>query len=136
MMTPAATARPYGLFAAVLIAAVAAGLAGCTNSGSSGGQTSGARPPASAGQNARIPDNARVIGRASGTRLVHRTMRDGTIYVQDKTSGRLVHTGPVRSNDNVVVDPKADAIAINDNQVKGDPKLDPHHTYLLYFVQR
>jgi hypothetical protein len=133
-MTRTAPARTLVLFASAVALTIC--LAGCTDAGSGSSQSTGARPPSSSGQNPRIPDNARQIARASGTRIVHRTLRDGTIYVQDKNTGRVVYRGPVRSNDNVVVDPKANAVAVNDNQVERDPKLDAHHTYVLYFVQR
>jgi hypothetical protein len=129
-----APARTLALFAPAVVLTVL--LLGCTNPGSGGSPSTGARPPSSSGQNAKVPGEARQIARATGTRINHRTLRDGTIYVQDKDTGRVVYTGPVQSNDNITVDPKANAVAVNDNQVQRDPKLDPHHTYLLFFVQR
>jgi hypothetical protein len=68
--------------------------------------------------------------------LIHRPLRPGTIYVQDVDTGKLVYSGHVRGDSNVVVDPAANAVTVNDQQVKADRKLDPHHTYRLYFKQQ
>ena len=135
-MTKTQYAAARGILAAsIAVAAGALSAAGCTE-GNSAGQTS-SPPTSGSGQNSlRVPQNARRIAEATGTRLVHRPLRDGTIYVQDKTTGGVVYGGPVRANDNVVIDPRADAVTVNDTQVKHAPKLVSGHTYRLFFVQR
>jgi hypothetical protein len=122
-----------------LIAALAAlilAAPGCTEQG--GGSASSApagRPPANGP--VKVPADARRIAEGTGaTRLIHRPLRDGTIYVQDKSDGKVIYTGPVRAGDNVVIDPKADALTVNDIQVRPDPKLNSGHAYRLYFVQK
>ena len=119
------------LLAASLAAALSAG--GCQNSradGTDGGKT------ASASGSSKIPADARRVSEATGTRLIHRPLREGTIYIQDVTTGKTIYHGQVRANSNVVVDPAANAVTVNDQQVKSNPKLDPHHTYRLYFDQK
>ena len=120
---------------AALIAALTIVAPGCTDQGgTSTNSAPTARPPSNS--NIQIPSNARRIAESTGSRLIHRPLRDGTIYVQDRTAGRVIYTGPVHAGDNVVVDPRADALAVNDIQVKHDVKLNPDHGYRLYFVQR
>ena len=124
---------------ATLIAAIAAlvfAAAGCTEQGSaSGGGASSPRPPSNGP--VKVPAEARRIAEGTGaTRLIHRPLRDGTIYVQDKSDGKVIYTGPVRAGDDVVIDPKADALTVNDIQVRPDPKLNSGHAYRLYFVQK
>ena len=135
-MTRIAPARTLRLFAlTALIAAVSLALSGCVTP-NSGGTQSGSSSPSSSGQNVKVPSDARRVDATTGTPRPFRTLRDGTIYVQDKGTGRVVYHGPVRAYDNVVIDPKANAVTVNDQQVVNDPKLDPHHTYLLFFVQK
>jgi hypothetical protein len=119
------------LLAASLAASLAAG--GCRNSsgGAGGGSDAGGKVSAT-----RIPEDARRVSESSGSRLIHRPLREGTIYVQDADTGKLIYSGRVRANSNVVVDPAANAVTVNDQQVKADRKLDPHHTYRLYFRQQ
>lgn len=118
---------------AVLVATVALGLTGCQNPGGSGG--GGASASTSPGAGLKIPENARKIDeKFSGQRIIQRVQRSGTVYVQETDSGRVAYSGAVRANTTVVVDPKANAIALNDIQVRGDPKLDVTKGYRLYFV--
>ena len=119
----------------VAIAALTLALAGCTEQGGSSTSSAPAPRPPSNSQ-VKVPSNARRIAEGVGaTRLIHRPLRDGTIYVQDRTDGKVVYTGPVRAGDNVVIDPRADALTVNDTQVRHDPHLNPDHGYRLYFVQ-
>jgi len=118
---------------AVLVATVALGLAGCQNPGGSGG--AGPSASTSPGAGLKIPDNARKVAEShNGQRIIHRLLREGTVYVQEAESGRVAYSGRVRASSNVTVDPKANAIAVNDVQVRGDPKLDVAKGYRLYFV--
>ena len=120
---------------AVVVAAAALAFTGCQNPGRGGGGASAASTAPGAG--AKLPDNARKVAEAhNGQRIIHRMLRQGTIYVQDAESGAVIHSGAVRASSNVTVDPKANAIAVNDVQVKGDPKLDPNRGYRLYFAGR
>lgn len=135
-MTRTASARTLGLFApAVLFATLALALTGCTNPGSGTSASTGATP-ASSDQNVKLPADARRVDATTGAPRPYRTLRDGTIYVQDKNTGRVIYHGPVRAYDNVVVDPKANAVTVNDQQVLSKPKLEPTHTYQLFFVQQ
>src|SRR5215212_4257936 len=119
--------------AATTVLAACLAAAGCQNSkGGGGGSDTGAKIDAR-----KVPDDARRVTESAGNgRLIHRPLRDGTIYVQDVQTGKLVYSGHVRANSNVVVDPAANAVTVNDQQVKADRKLDTTHTYRLYFKQQ
>jgi hypothetical protein len=122
--------------AAVLVLSASLAVAGCqvnTGRSPSAGSGSGSGAGSSSG---KIPDNARKIAEAKGSRVVHRTLRDGTVYVYDTTSKKVVYAGPVRANANIVIDPKADNVSVNDTEVTVNDKLDPGHRYALYFVQQ
>lgn len=116
--------------AAILGVCVAA--AGCAQSNR--GTTSDGQIGSSGGS--KVPTDARRVSEATGSRLVHRPLREGTIYVVDGENDRILFKGPVRANSNVVVDPAANAITVNDQQVKPGAKLEPRHTYRLYFRQK
>lgn len=117
----------------VLGACLAAG--GCQSNNASGEDGAQARTGSSGG--AKVPNDARRVAEAgNGARLIHRPLREGTVYVEDVKAGKLVYTGPVRANANVVIDPAANAVTVNDQQVKANTKLDPHGTYRMYFRQK
>jgi hypothetical protein len=120
---------------AVVVAAAALSLTGCRNRGQAGG--GGASASTSPGAGLKIPDNARKVAEShNGQRIIHRLLRQGTVFVQEAETGRVAYSGQVRASSNVTVDPKANAIAVNDVQVRGDPKLDVTKGYRLYFVGR
>jgi hypothetical protein len=121
--------------AAVLVLSAFLTVAGCqSNEGASPAAGSGSGS-AGSGSN-KIPDNARKLAEAKGVRVIHRTLRDGTVYVYDATAKKVAFTGPVRANANIVVDPKANVVSINDTEVNVKDKLDPGHRYAIYFVQQ
>ena len=122
---------------AIVVTSACVWVTGCQESGGGASAGSGG-PTAGSGSGAaslKVPDNARKLASSRGTRLVHRPLRDGTVYVVDETSKKVTYAGPVRANSNVVVDPKANSIAVNDIDVKAKKTLDARHTYALYFVQ-
>ena len=126
---------PLAIFATLAAFSVVA--PGCTEQGGATSTTSAptARPPSNGP--IKLPSDARRIAEGvGGTRLVHRPLREGTIYVQDKSDGKVIYSGPVRAGDNVVIDPRADALTVNDIQVRAGPKLNADHAYRLYFVQK
>ena len=125
-----------------------AGLLGCQND--SGGASARARADTSRRAGAQmetasrprgVPANARMLGQGSEqVRVTAPT--DGTLYVYDATDRRVIWSGPSRAQANVVIDPAADAVTINDQQVSAhiDPQreqrtdLDPSHQYQLWYV--
>ena len=124
------------LVACALAAGVSIGVAGCQRSGPGGGTTTSRGQGSSAAASGKsVPNDARRVAEGSGTKLIHRALRPGTIWVQDATAGAVVYTGQVRADSNVVVDPEADVVAINDMEVRHSPKLNPDHRYRLYFRQ-
>ena len=126
-------ARRAALGVVVLAGALAAG--GCEQQGAAGSASQSGRV-ASTGAT-KVPDGARRVRQTGALRtLNYRPATDGTIYVQDTTSGRVVYSGPVKAQSNVVVDPAANSVAINDQQARSDAKLDPTHDYSLFFVQK
>ena len=123
--------------AAVSVLAACFAAAGCANNG--GGGVEGTRrddTQAGSTRPARVPEGARRVSEATGSRLIHRPLREGTIYVVDGQTNKVIYNGPVRANANVVVDPAANAITVNDQEVKGTPRLEPNRTYRLFFLQK
>ena len=129
----------------VLAACLAAG--GCQSQGATGDDGTQARTGSSGGS--KVPRDARQVAEAgNGSRLIHRPLREGTVYVVEVQRGeetrsgasreknKVVYSGPVRASANVVIDPAANAVTVNDQQVKANVKLDPRGTYRLYFVQK
>ena len=120
--------------AAVTVLAACLVLAGCAgNLGAGANRDDGQAGSAGA---AKVPQDARRVAEATGSRLIHRPLREGTVYVVDGESNKVVYTGPVRANANVVVDPAANALTVNDQQVKPKSKLEVGRTYQLYFRQK
>ena len=121
------------LIACLLAAAFAA--AGCTNPGGSGaGKREGGKGTFDAGKT--VPSDAQRVAQSSHTKLIHRAQRPESIWVEDGTNGKVIYSGSVRADSNVVVDPQANVVAINDITVKHAGKLNPEHTYRLYFKGR
>ena len=132
--------------AAVTVLAACLAAAGCAGGGAEGTSRGDTEVGSSGG---RVPRDARRVAEAPGSRLIHRPLREGMIYVVEvqpatgaTTSGgrrestKVIYSGPVRANANVVVDPAANAITVNDQQVKSGSRLNPDRTYRLYFLQK
>lgn len=126
--------RQLGLAAVVCACFVV----GCQQEGGGGSSAGQARTGTdTTGSHKTIPSAARPVEQGGGqSKIIHRMLREGTIYVQDATNNTVVYSGPVRANSNVVVDPEANAIAVNDIQVRSEARLDPAHHYKLYFLQK
>ena len=120
--------------AAVTVLALTLAATGCANSG--GGASKRDDTTGGSTSSKKLPQDARRVAEATGGRLVHRPMREGTVYVVDGDTGKVIYTGPVRAGANVVVDPAANAVTVNDQQVKPSVRLEPRHTYRLYFQQK
>jgi hypothetical protein len=121
--------------AAVTVLSLCLAAAGCQQS-NSGGASAGSGGSVGAGSK-KLPEGARKIAEARGTRVIHRTLREGTVYVVDSSDGnKVIFSGEVAANANVVVDPKANVVAINDTEKQVKDKLDAGHKYAIYFVQQ
>jgi hypothetical protein len=122
----------HTLIACVLAAAFAA--AGCTNTGGTSGSKREGKGTFDAGK--AVPSDAQRVAQSSHTKLIHRAQRPENVWVEDGTTGKVIYSGPVRADSNVVVDPEANVVAVNDIAVKHAGKLDTNHTYRLYFKGR
>jgi hypothetical protein len=121
------------LIACLLAAAFAA--AGCQKPGGSGtSKVEGGKGTFDAGKT--VPSDAHRVAQSSHTKLIHRAQRPESVWVEDGTTKKVIYSGPVRADSNVVVDPEANVVAVNDITVKHAGKLDPNHTYRLYFKGR
>jgi hypothetical protein len=120
--------------AAVTVLALALAATGCANSDAGGSK----RDDSTGGSvsSKKLPQDARRVAEATGGRLVHRPLRDGNVFVVDGETEKVIYSGPVRGGANVVVDPAANAVTVNDQQVKPSVALQPRHTYRLYFEQK
>jgi hypothetical protein len=120
--------------AAVTVLALTLAATGCSNSG--GGASKRDDTTGGSASAKKVPQDARRVAEATGGRLIHRPLREGTIYVVDGTNEKVIYSGPVRAGANVVVDPAANAVTVNDQQVKPSVRLETGHTYRLYFMQK
>ena len=98
------------------------------------GTTGRTKTSASAEGSRAVPEGARFISQSS-SRLTHRVLRDGTIYIVDGETNKVMYSGPVKSGANIVVDPAASAVTVNDQQVKVRGTVEPRHNYKLYYQQ-
>ena len=121
--------------AAVTVLAACLAVMGCQGNGGGGANRDDGQAGSAPGS-ARVPQDARRVSEATGSRLIHRPLREGTVYVVDGETKKVIYTGPVRANANVVVDPAANAVTVNDQQVKPKTKLEVGRTYQLYFKQK
>lgn len=121
--------------AAVGVLAACLTAAGCANQGGVEG-TSRGDVGSGSDRPARVPQDARRVSEATGSRLIHRPLREGMVYVVDGETNKVIYSGPVRANANVVVDPAANAITVNDQQVKDHTRLETGRTYRLFFLQK
>jgi hypothetical protein len=132
--------------AASAAATIALALAGCQTD--HGGTTHTDRSTTSTMQAgtaapAGVPAGARVMAQGRDS-LQFTTTGEGTVYVYDATAHRVVWSGPARARANVVVDPAADAVTVNDQQAGTAPNpanqrhidLDPSHDYQVWFATR
>src|SRR5687768_11368623 len=111
--------------AAATVLAACLVLTGCAgNGGASGDDGQGGSVSASD----KLPSDARRVAEATGNRIIHRPLREGTVYVVDGETNKILYKGPVRASSNVVIDPAANAITVNDQQVKPSARLQPNHT--------
>jgi hypothetical protein len=120
--------------AAVTVLALALAATGCSNGG--GGASKRDDTTGGSASAKKVPQDARRVAEATGGRLIHRPLREGTVYVVDGTTDKVIYSGPVRAGANVVVDPAANAVTVNDQQVKPSVRLETGRTYRLYFEQK
>ena len=111
--------------------AVTLAVVGCQNPGGGGAGKREGRGTFAAGKT--VPQDASRVKQSTHGPLIHRAQRAGQIWVEDATTGKVIYSGPVRADSNVAVDPNAGAVAINDIEVRHAGRLDPSHTYRLYF---
>jgi hypothetical protein len=133
--TTAATTTTTRHLLAAFALAVAFAAAGCVNpGGSTAAKQDTGKGTFDAGKS--VPADAQRVAQSSHTKLIHRAQRPESVWVKDATTEKVVYSGPVRADSNVVVDPEANVVAVNDIQVRHEGKLDPNHTYQLYFKGR
>jgi hypothetical protein len=125
-----------GTLACAAVMLAAALTAGCQQNKSGSGSASRTDETAGSTKATHVPSDAsRVAEGTNNGKLIHRALRPGTIWVQDSTTGGVIYSGKVRADSNVVIDAKADAVTVNDIQVRHAPHLNPDHRYRLYFRQ-
>ena len=127
------TTTRRNLLAFILASTLA--VAGCQNSGSGGASKRGNdRGTFAAGKT--VPQDATRVAQTTHGKLIHRALRPESVWVEDAATGKVIYSGAVRADSNVVVDPNANAVAVNDIQVRHEGRLNPDHTYRLYFKGR
>ena len=109
-----------------------AGLAnGCTRKGSAT-----TKPSKAASDNLqRIPDEARLVVDQSGP-IGFLASEDGTLYIQDARTTRIVFAVRVNFGDKVFLQPSAHRVIVNGQVAAFDENLiDSSHSYRLYFLK-
>jgi hypothetical protein len=100
----------------VLGAALAMGLAGCAE------------------RHDRVPADAMLLAEGSGSsgKLAARAPYDGTVYIWDTSSDKMVYEGKVRDGQYVSIDRNHRRIMVGDNVVS-EKTFDNDHKFKIYF---
>ena len=77
-----------------------------------------------------VPRDADRLASGEGS-MTARATHDGTAYVLDETDNKVVWTGPVRRDDEIVIDPADNRIRVGGDTVK-EKALAREHRYIIY----
>lgn len=84
----------------------------------------------------QIPDQAQRLAQPQGGRFLYQAPDNGTFYIFDPQTGKVVHTLPVASGDRLVVLPEKNLIWHNGAFHRpGGARLSPNVNYQFYFLK-
>ena len=114
--TPSRTVGPLRTWAIMLTCAAATCFvgAGCTQTGKG-----------------TIPSGAHQVESGRGE-IRYIAERDGTVWVYDAATDKMVFTGPIRDQERIVVNPDTNQITVNGRTVSEQPLI-RDHKYRIYF---
>ncbi len=82
-----------------------------------------------------IPRGAARLVNGRGTLAIHAAPDDGTVYVYDERSGRIVHQRELRRGNSFQIFPADGYVNVNSKRA-ARVRLDPDSRYSLYFAER
>jgi hypothetical protein len=84
--------------------------------------------------NSGVPSNAILVAERSAG-LAFAASEPGTVYITNKSSGKLIYAHEVKFGDKLIFYPESKRIILNGNVVKEDPTFDPKQVHRLYFLK-
>ena len=87
-----------------------------------------------ASQNGSVPSNAILVAERSAG-LAFAASEKGTVYISNKSSGKIIYETPVRPGDKLIFYPESKRVILNGTVVKEDSSFDPKQVHRLYFLK-
>ena len=84
--------------------------------------------------NGGVPKNAILVAERSAG-LAFAATEAGTVYITNKTSGKLIYSHELKPGDKLIFYPESKRIILNGNVVKEDPSFDPKQIHRLYCLK-
>jgi hypothetical protein len=81
----------------------------------------------------QVPDGATLVAEGRDEDLTARARERGTFWLYDNTNKRTIETFNVSDGDRLIVSPKNNAIAFNDQRISRDVPLSRENGYKLFF---
>src|SRR5437763_9181119 len=81
-----------------------------------------------------VPRDAMLVTERSAG-LAFAASENGTVYITNKSSGKLIYSTPVKAGDKLIFYPEKKRIILNGNVVKEDSNFDPKQVHRLYFLK-
>ena len=83
---------------------------------------------------ANIPKDAILVTERSAG-LAFAASEPGTVFITNKSSGKLIYSTEVRRGDKLIFYPEKGRIILNGTVVKEDSSFDPKQVHRLYFLK-
>ena len=81
-----------------------------------------------------VPSNAMLVTERSAG-LAFAASENGTVYITNKSSGKLIYSTEVHRGDKLIFYPEKKRIILNGTVVKEDESFDPKQVHRLYFLK-
>ena len=81
-----------------------------------------------------VPSNAILVTERSAG-LAFAASEKGTVYITNKSSGKVIYATPVKYGDKLIFYPETKRIILNGTVVKEDSSFDPKQVHRLYFLK-
>src|SRR5438132_7948711 len=84
--------------------------------------------------NGSVPSNATLVAERSAG-LAFAASENGTVYITNKNSGKIIYETPVKYGDKLIFYPETKRVILNGTVVKEDQSFDPKQVHRLYFLK-
>jgi len=84
--------------------------------------------------NGAVPSNAVLVTERSAG-LAFAASENGTLYITNKSSGKIIYETPVRPGDKLIFYPETHRVILNGTVVKEDSSFDSKQIHRLYFLK-